>query len=199
MPDFSILLPHIHTALDIRTLRVALDTLMRHTVHDYELIVDAHQNNENAFASWNRMAKSANAEWLVPTCTDHFYTPGWDKPLWDARDPDTLVIGTLVESGYRPVAAQCIEHNFGFSPEKYDENAMNSFAASFPEMPKIEGWAMPWLVNKEKFWELGGFLGTTDLADLFFFQKWCAAGKAWKRVPSYCYHLQNWNSTGDQR
>lgn len=198
MADFSILIPHSHTAVDIRALRVALDTLARHTVHDYELIVQAH-HGDNAYPPWNDMAAAATSEWLVFSVTDHFFSPGWDVPLWDAREGNTLVMGTIVESGYRPVAEQCLEHNFGFSPETYDETGFNAFAAAKPKPPTVEGWVWPWMINKSAFFAMGKFGDHPSLSDMFFFRNWLQAGKTWKRVESYCYHLQCWNSTGAER
>jgi len=196
--DFSILIPHTHTALDVRALRVALDTLVRHTVHDYELILEAH-STDNPYPVWNHMVASATTDWIVFSVTDHFFSPGWDVPLWEVRDKDMLIMGTVVESGYRPVAAQCLERDFGRSPESYNEAGFNSFAAALPEPPTVDGWVWPWMVHRETFLELGAFQSHPILSDLFFFQKWLASGRQWKRVKSYCYHLQAWNATGNER
>lgn len=198
MPDFSILMPHLHTDVDIRALRVALDTLARHTTHDYELIVQAH-HGDNAYPVWNRMARAATTDWLIFTVTDHFFSPGWDVPLWDARDKNTLLVGGLVESGYRPVAEQCIERDFGRSPETFDEAGFNAFAATHPLLPDVDAWVWPWLIHKDAFWKMGGFDTHPSLSDMYFFRKWIASGKQWKRIESYCYHLMCWTSTGAER
>jgi hypothetical protein len=198
VPDFSILIPHHHTAVDRRALRVALDTIIRHTVHDYELIIQA-QCGGNAYPPWNAMARAATSDWLLFTVTDQFVTPGWDEPLWDARGPDVLVVGGLVESGFRAVAAQNLEGNFGLSPETYDEAAFNTYAATKPALPTVEAWVTPWLINRQAFLDIGGFDVHPTISDLRFFQRWLGAGKTWKRVPSYSYHLMNWNATGADR
>ncbi len=196
--DFSILIPHHHTDVDKRALCKALDTIVRHTVHDYELIVQA-QCGGNAYPPWNSMARAATTDWLLFTVTDQFVSPGWDVPLWEARGEDVLVVGGLVESGFRAVAAQCIEQNFGLSPETYDETAFNNYAASKPTLPTVEAWVTPWLIHRQSFWEMGGFGVHPTVSDLDFFQRWLAAGKTWRRVESYSYHLMNWNATGAER
>ena len=198
VPDFSILLPHYHTDVDKRALRVALDTIVRHTVGDYELIVQAHRGN-NAYPMWNAMAKAATTDWLIFTVSDHFVSPAWDVPLWEARDENTLVMGGLVESGFRSVAEQCIEHNFGMSPEKFEEAEFNAFAATKPPIPPMEAWVWPWIIHKEAFFNMGSFGIDPTLSDMHFFRAWIACGRAWKRVESYSYHLMNWTSTGAER
>jgi hypothetical protein len=196
--DFSILIPHLHTEVDKRALRVLLDTIVRHTIHDYELIVQAHQG-DNAYPILNAMAQAATSEWLVFTCTDHFCSPAWDVPMWDARGEDMLVVGGLVESGFRLVSEQNLERNFGMSPETFYEAGFNAFAASHPPLPTIDAWTFPWLVHRESFWNMGGFDIHPSLSDMFFFRKWMMAGKQWTRVESYAYHLMNWTSTGTNR
>lgn len=198
MPDFSILIPHLHTAVDIRALDRALSTIVRHTVNDYELMLQAH-HGDNAYPIWNTLAYAATTDWLIFTVADHFVSPGWDVPLWDARAVDTLVMGGLVESGFRAVAEQCIQQDFGMSPETFNEAAFNSYAAARPTLPTVEGWVWPWLIHRETFLDMGGFGADPIVSDLNFFQQWLSAGKTWKRVESYSYHLMNWTKTGAER
>lgn len=198
MADFSILIPHLHTAVDIRALRVALDTIARHTAGDYELMVHAH-HDDNPYPHWNAMAQAATSDWLIFSVTDHFVSPGWDVPLWEAREENTLILGGLVESGYQAVAEQCIEHDFGKSPETFDETGFNAFAASHPALPMIEGWVWPWLIHRGQFLDIGGFGIDPIVSDMHFFQKWAASGRKWKRVESYSYHLMCWSRTGTER
>jgi hypothetical protein len=195
--DFSILIPHVNNDVGRRALRVFLDTLVRHTCHDYELIIQC--AGDNAYPPWNVMARAATTAWLVFTCTDQFVSPNWDVPMWDARAEDMLVVSGLVESGYRMVAEQNIERNFGMSPERFDEAGFNAFAATLPDLPPVEAWSMPMLIHRQTFLDFGGFDIHPSLSDLYFFQNWLKAGKRWTRVKSYSYHLQNWSITGHQR
>ena len=198
MPDFSILVPHFHSNVDIRALRKALDTIVRHTRGDYELIVQAH-HGDNAYPKYNEMAKMASTDWIIFSVSDHFVSPAWDVPLWEARDENTMTMGCLVESGFREVAEQCISRNFGMSPETYDEHGFNAFAASCPPIPPMEAWTWPWIIHRQQFLDIGGFDTNPNVSDVWFFQKWQKSGRAWKRVPSYSYHLMNWTSTGADR
>jgi hypothetical protein len=198
MPDFSILIPHLNNDVGRRALRVCLDTIVRHTCHDYELMVQA-QQGDNAYPQWNRMARSANTDWLIFTVTDQFVSPHWDVPLWEARATDMLVVSGLVESGYRPVSGQNIERSFGISPETYDEAGFNAFAAEKPELPAGDSWMMPMMVHRQTFLDFGGFDLHPSLSDMFFFQRWLSAGHRWTRVQSYSYHLMSWSLTGATR
>lgn len=198
MADFTICLPHLHTPTDIRALRVALDTIVRHTRHDYELLLDAHDGGSGIFTSFNRLACMATTDWLVFTASDQFVSPDWDEALWDARADDRLVIGGLVESGFMLVAEQNLERNFGMSPETYDERGFNAYAAQRPALPRMEAWVMPWLIHRQAFLDMGGFVQST-VADIVFFQRWQQAGKHWTRAESYSYHLMVWTSTGATR
>ncbi len=197
MPDFSILLSHLHTTNDIRALRVTLDTIVHYTRHDYELLLWGH-HEPNVYAMINRMARAATTDWLLLHTTDQFVSPDWDVPLWEARGEDTLVVGGMVESGYQPVAEQCLEMNFGMSPETYREADFNAFVAGKPGLPAVESWSWPWLIHRERFLEMGGFAEISS-ADMLFYQRWRAGGFACKRAQSYCYHLMSWSKTGAQR
>jgi len=201
MPELSILVPHYNTPAATRALNVALRRITEHTQRDYELMVTAHTERE--FYAYNSMAARAEGDWLVLTCSDMFFAPGWDGWLDAELDPNCALLMTVVEPGMNaPVAEQAICGNFGTTPETFNRAGFEAFAASAPVAFETFGWGFPLIVERTRFLALGGFPPEyihENVADLEFMRAWERAGYHQRRVPHYCYHLQQWTKTGALR
>lgn len=200
MPDISILIPHWHDDNGDRAFLATLPYLMRHTTLDYELIVTAHHERE--FPAWNDMAYRANAEYIVFMVTDVFCAAGWDKALWDVRDYHTLAVMTIIESGVHALADFSLGLDCGRTPEQFNADKFEAYAATNPTPPDHPSWAFPWMINRDAFLRTGGFrvdLMPSQMTDHLYWVDWQKMGRRVVRAPSYGYHLGAWTLTGDQR
>lgn len=198
-PLISIVMPTFKSPTNTRALTVALDCIARNTTLTYELLVMAHQDS-HFYDVANLLIERARSEYVILTVDDQFVAPGWDTAFWERRDPSVLLTSSLVECGYLPVAEQCLRRNFGMSPESYERESFEHFASARPVMPRVDSWVLPWMVHRNTFLQLGGFdVNAPTLADCKFWQYWRMSGRAWRQVPSYSYHLQQWQKTGDKR
>jgi hypothetical protein len=201
MPSVSVVLPHYNTPSATRALNVCLRTLAENTPMDYELILTAHKRRE--FFAYNSAAARAAGEWIVFSCTDMFFAPGWCDWLSGDLDPDTALLLSVVESGAQhPVAEQAIAGHFGHTPETFDRSGFEAFAASTPLAKEVFGWGFPLAVNRQRFLDVGGFPLEhvhDNAADLEFMTYWMRAGLKQRRVPYYVYHLCKWTLSGEGR
>jgi hypothetical protein len=200
MSEISILVPHFHNLIGDRVLAATLPHLIKKTTLPYELIVTAHRQRE--FIAWNDMAYRARTNWLVLMVSDVFVAPGWDLALWDARDRDTLATLTLIESGYLEPADFSLARDFGRTPETFDADGFEAYAATCPEPPQRPAWNFPWLIHKDTFLRMGSFrLDQLDsqMTEHYYFNDWQAVGRKVTRVQGYGYHLGAWTLTGEKR
>lgn len=200
MPDVSILIPHYHDANGDRAFMRTLPYLIQHTTLDYELMVIAHRDRE--FIAWNDMAYRARADWLVFMVTDVFVATGWDCALWDVRDRDVIATLTVIESGVHPLADFSLAKDFGRTPETFNAEGFEEYAAGRPTPPDHPSWAFPWLMHKDAFLRMGSFRLDqleSQLTDMYFFADWQKINRRVIRVPGYCYHLGAWTLTGEGR
>jgi hypothetical protein len=201
MPSITVVLPHYNTPSATRALNVCLRTLIEHTPMDYELILTAHKRRE--FFAYNSAAARAAGEWIVFSCTDMFFAPGWCDWLSGDLDPDTALLLSVVESGAQhPVAEQAIAGHFGHTPETFDRSGFEAFAASTPLAKEVFGWGFPLAVNRQRFLDVGGFPLEhvhDNTADIDFMTYWMRAGLKQRRVPHYVYHLCKWTLSGEGR
>jgi hypothetical protein len=201
MPSLTVVLPHYNTPSATRALNVCLRTLTENTPMDYELILTAHKRRE--FFAYNSAAARAAGEWIVFSCTDMFFAPGWCDWLSGNLDPDTAYLLSVVEpEAEGPVAEQAIAGNFGRTPETFDRGGFEAFAASTPLAKPVYGWGFPLVVNRQRFLDVGGFpleRVNGNFADLEFLNYWERAGFQQQRIPYYVYHLRKWTLTGEGR
>jgi hypothetical protein len=194
----SILVPSMHTPTSVRTRKVFLTCLTENTHTDYELLLSVH-DAEDAYACLNRLAQQASGEYLAMLSDDFYVAPGWDVPLLEAADPNTLVIGMLVESGLSPVHEAQVKHFFGGTPEDFDRPSFEAFVVGQPVID-LPIWGQPYLIHREAFLDAGGFdtallgmdMGT--MLDHYFWRRWLDSGKAVKRAAGFAYHLMRFTS-----
>lgn len=194
--DLSIIVPSLHVERGQRTLSRFLPILAENTRCPYELLLSSHQD-EGGTTAINQLAHVARADYLIILCDDQYVAPGWDVAFWEARDPATLLVGVLVESGDRPVATHNLEKNFGRTPEDFDRAAFEAMAADLQTADLTEpAWGFPWCVQREAFLRRGGIpIYQGDIhsrGDFYFWRDWLDDGLSYQRVPAIVYHLQAW-------
>ena len=203
MPNLSLLIAHKHDKANDAALKVCLDCLVSNTVNDYEILVDATTPAE-PYTVYNALAQKAAGEYIVFLNSDTFCAPSWDVPMMEVAAPDVIVVPVLVESGAIGVHPNNIPVNFGMTPETFKRPAFELFAEhAYPNLfNDSDGWFMPSLFNRNRFLLEGGFdtsLGGFPLdLDRKLWDKWRASGKRAVKVPSYCYHLQNYSNHDEQ-
>lgn len=200
--SIAILIAHKHEPENDKALDIALACIVRNTRTDYQLLVDT-KTPDCPYRVWNRLARSTDAEWLLFTNSDVFMAPGWDVPMLDIAQPDTIVTGVVVEPGAIGVNERNIDKSFGMTPESFDRKAFEEWITTEPGgVPGGIGWFMPSLHHRETFLRIGGFdtsLGVfPEPLDEEHWNRWKASGRRIERVMSYSYHLQNWSNPVEQ-
>lgn len=201
-PQLTIILPHLRTAENDKALRIALNCIVDNTDMDYELLIEAVSTPRNIYPAVNGMIDRAAGEWIVKTNSDVFFAPGWLPPMWEARDPDTIVAGVLVEPGAIGVSTQNVHLSFGMRPETFQRPEFEAWVKATDAFPHGRGWIWPSLHHKPTFQAMGGYdsahIQWPDPVDLDYWKRWEQVGKHFKRVRSYAYHLQNYSNPDEQ-
>jgi hypothetical protein len=209
-PAISIIIPHLRNADNDKALKIALDCIIDNTDIDYELIVEAVATRRDIYPVLNNMAHRARAEWLVFSNSDVFQAPGWASAMYAARDVDAIVTGIIAECGAISVAADNYELHYGVTPGTYNRAGFEAWVEQqgatiySHKAHQHRGWYFPCLLNKRTFNHSGGFdssVGAFPQAacDMAYWDAWAASGKSFRRVNSWCYHLQNFTSDEPER
>lgn len=199
----SILIPHLRQNENDKALKVCIETLVDNTGVDYEIIVEAVAERRDIYPVCNSMAERAKADYIVFHNSDVFMAPGWAEPMLAEAAPDKIVAGVIVECGAIGVATVNVHMNFGMTPETFRRAEFEKWVAETPVVPSGEGWYFPSLPPRENFLACGGF-ETHDGGfphkpiDIDYWNKWRALGKHVVRVPSFCYHLQQYSAESEQ-
>lgn len=202
MPDISILLAHKHEKANDAALKVAVETIIDNTVSDFELLIDT-TTPANVYEVYNSLASRASASWLVFTNTDVFFAPSWDTVMLEAKDPNAIVTGVIVECGAIGVATANVHKDFGMRPETFRRGEFEEWVAREQPLPAGDGWYFPSLHNTLMFMNQGGFDLTkgafpTEPLDIFYWNHWRETGHYIRHVRSYCYHLQHYCAEEEQ-
>lgn len=205
LPLVSILLPHLRNSENDKALRVCLDCLIANTDLDYELIVEGVAERRDIYRVVNSMAWRANADWLIFMNSDVFVAPGWIRPLYDAREANTIVSPVMVECGAIPVNDRNLERDYGRKPETFRRSEFEAWVATGGGWRDDwhdgqQAWYFPSLIQRDSFNAVGGFDITKgafpDDLDRQFWDAWGRTGGYFKRVRSFVYHLQAFSETG---
>lgn len=210
LPMVSIIIPHLRNPDNDKALKVALDCILDNTDLDYELIVEAVATRRDIYPVLNNMAHRARAEWIVFSNSDVFMAPGWASAMYAARDESAIVTGIIAECGAISVAADNYELHYGVTPEGYNRTGFEAWVEQegatiySHKAHQHRGWYFPCLLNKRVFNHSGGFDSSVgsfpqDACDMAYWDKWAASGKHFRRVNSWCYHLQNFTSDDSER
>lgn len=199
-PAVSILIPHLAGPENDKALRICLDCLIANTSVVYELIIDTTRGGVYSFI--NRMARAASADWIVFLNSDVFMAPNWAQPMLDAAEPNKIVSGVIVECGAIGVNTANVHRNFGMRPETFQRAEFEQWVAESAVSLSGDGWYFPSLHNREAFLDMGGFdttLGEFPVPlDIDYWNRWKQRGGSIQRVPSFCYHLQNYSNEEEQ-
>lgn len=209
-PEISIIIPHLRNADNDKALRIAIECIIANTDLDYELMVESVATRRDIYPVLNNMAHRARAEWIVFSNSDVFFAPGWASALYAGRDENAITTGIIAECGAIAVAADNYELHYGVTPEGYDRAGFETWVAENgariygDKAHQARGWYFPCLLNKRTFnhsglFGSGGGVFPTDSADVTFWNKWEASGKGFRRVNSWCYHLQCYTSNDPAR
>jgi hypothetical protein len=209
-PAISIIIPHLRESQNDRALHIALACILDNTDLDYELIVEAVATRRDIYPVLNNMAQRARADWIIFSNSDVFFAPGWASALYNGRDENAITTGIIAECGAISVAADNYELHYGVTPEGYDRAGFEAWVASDgariygDKAHQHRGWYFPCLLHKRTFNHSGGFgdgggVFPHDPADMEYWNKWEASGKGFKRVNSWCYHLQAYTDPDPQR
>lgn len=209
-PAISILIPHLRERANDKALAIALDCIVDNTDIDYELIIEAVETRRDIYPVLNNMTHRARAEWIVFSNSDVFLAPGWASAMYAARDENAIVTGIIAECGVIGVNSANYELHFGVTPEGYNRAGFEAWVAKDgtniynDKAHQARGWYFPCLMNKRAFNRAGGFntaRGTfpKDPVDMDFWDEWAVTGHGFRRVNSWCYHLQNFSSDVPER
>lgn len=197
MPDMTIVIPHKSTPMNDKALQINLESLLRNTVHSYELIIDT-ECPKDPYKIWNEAATFARGKILVFTNSDVIMARGWDEPFFHFMEDNAILVGYLVEPGNIGVASENIQADFGRTPYNFDQQRFEDFVTSkvysTPAMKHERGWYMPCAFYKDWFNWTGGFdttLGFPNPNDILFWNKVTSQlGTKLLRVNSFAYHFQ---------
>lgn len=151
---FTIILPHRRNPGNDAALRMALQTLVENTNHDFILSMDA-ATDQPLYERINRLVAHAQTEYCVYWASDTFAAPNWDTPMLDLADDHTFVNGVLIEPGAIGVHPENFKRDFGRKPESFDREAFEAYCAT-AEVPDGEGWYCPYLFPREGWLLFGG-------------------------------------------
>lgn len=197
MSRFSILLPHKRDPENDKSLAVALSCIAANTWNDYELIVDS-TTPADPYEVVNDMARRAKSEYLFFTNSDIYVAPGWDAPLLELANPDTIVNATLIESGAIPVFHGNIACDLGKTPDTFRRAEFEAQSVAGWPTPPGDGFVFYAMLHRQTFIDRGCF----DMSrgrypvplDSAFWDVWRADDKPIVRAASYIYHLQNFSN-----
>jgi hypothetical protein len=202
---FTVILPHKRNPGNDRALAICLDCLMRNTVSDFKLTMDA-AVDQPLYARINRMVQQADTQFCVYLASDTFLAPGWDAPMIAAADRETFVNGVLVEPGAIAPHHLNFQRDFGRTPDSFQREAFEAWTQT-DDAPLLEGqgWYCPYLFPREGWLRAGGLVdgqapdhhGFTD-GDVHLFERWKRGGGRVVRVRSFAYHLQRYSEPDEQ-
>lgn len=193
--DLSIIIPHKPGPSNDKALRLALDSIIRFTTLNYEIIIDATVPGD-PYEIWNSTAQQARGRILIFTNSDVIFAPGWDS-LGIYIGPNVIATGYILEPGNIGVAPVNIHADYGKHPDNFDEAGFHSYIEKHKaaEIKEERGWYMPCAMDR--LWFLSTDMFPTEKAfpnpnDIIFWEK-CKndLGTKFMRVKSYSYHFQN--------
>lgn len=202
-PAFTVILPHKKNKGNDKALKVCLSCLFDNTVNDFKLIIDAAED-QPLYPRINALFEQATTDCCVYMASDVFQSKGWDVPMLEMWDKDTIVNGVVVEPGVIGVHHWNLHKDFGRTPDQFDRPAFEAWVTD-AHFPAGEGWYCPYMLSRSAFLDMGSFATHEETdhhgfsgADELFFEQWKQAGKKVVRARSYCYHIQRYSEISEQ-
>lgn len=202
---FTVILPHKRNPGNDAALRICLDMLLANTVNDFILLMDA-AYDQPLYPRVNAMVRAATTDCCVYWSSDMFPAPGWDAPMLEAWNPETLVTLILVEPGAMGLHPNNVHQDFGRRPETFRRADFEAWCPT-ADIPYNDGWFAPYMFSRETMLTLGGLqeqgLAPDDQgftgADELLFERHRAAGGQVSRAHSFAYHLQRYSEIDEQQ
>lgn len=208
-PPITIILPHKNNPGNNAALSVCIDTLTANTRTEFNLLMSV-AYNQPLFPAIDRLFRQSETDCCVFWNSDMFPAPGWDIPMLEIFDYNTIVTNVLVEPGAIGIYPDNVQWDFGRKPETFRRADFEAWSLS-SEAPFAdnEGWYAPYMVSKQRYLDLGGIdLDDSDIKpadgfntrplDVDFFNKHKANGGIVRRARSYTYHLQHFSEPLEQ-
>lgn len=208
-PPMTIILPHKNNPGNNDALRLCIDTLMANTRTEFNLLMSC-AYNQRLFPAVDRLIRQCETDCFVFWNSDMFAAPGWDIPMLELFDYNTIVNPILTEPGAIGIHTENVGWDFGRKPETFRRDEFEQWAASgSAPVPSGEGWYAPYMMSKQRYIDIGGLDlddGNITPADGFnlraldieMFEKHKAQGGRVQRAVSYVYHLQHYSAPEEQ-
>lgn len=205
-PQMTIILPHQLNAGNNAALDVCIDCLTSNTRNEFNILISA-AHDQHLYECINRLFAQATTDCCVYWNSDMFAAPGWDVPMLQVWNYNTIVTPVVVEPGAISIHPQNHLHDFGRKPWAFQRTEFEDFAAQAnAPVPSGEGWYAPYMMSRQRFLDIGcieilpadfhGF--NARPLDIEMFERHKANGGVVKRAVSYVYHLQRWSDEDEQ-
>lgn len=177
-PRFSIVVP---TWNNLPFLKCCVESIRKNSVFLHQIILHINEGTDGT-RQWaeeqgldysyseknvgichamNAAATLARTEYLAYLNDDMYCCPGWDAALWEAIEAagtkDFFLSGTMIEPVGTGNTAVLAPHDFGRSPENFDENGLLS---ALPELTRADWSGATWPPNVVplRLWQqVGGY------------------------------------------
>lgn len=208
-PPMTIILPHKNNPGNNAALRICIETLIANTRTEFNLLMSA-AYNQPLFPAIDRLIRQSETDIFVFWNSDMFPAPGWDLPMLDLFDYNTIVNPILTEPGAIGIFTDNVEWDFGRKPETFRREDFEAWATSgSAPVPLGEGWYAPYMMSKQRYLDIGGIdLDEGDIQardgfntrplDIDMYNKHKAMGGVVRRAVSYVYHLQRYSDPVEQ-
>lgn len=209
MPPMTIILPHKNNPGNNAALRICIETLMANTRNEFNLLMSA-AYNQPLFPAIDRLIRQSQTDCFVFWNSDMFPAPGWDEPMLELFQYNTIVTNIVTEPGAIGIFTDNVEWDFGRKAETFRRDDFEAWATSgSAPVPSGEGWYAPYMMSKRRYLDIGGIdLDNDDIKpadgfnnrplDIDLFNKHKAMGGQVRRAVSYVYHLQRYSDPAEQ-
>lgn len=217
---FSILIP---TWNNLPFLKLCVDSVRRHSAYDHEILVHINDGSDGTL-EWvreqglrythstgnigvclalNQLAPLATRDALLFLNDDMFCTPGWDTRLvaaYESLDTPLWYLSSVMIEPTPSASTQVVKHDFGLTPETFDEAGLLAFAATL-HRSNVDGVpTQPTLVRRDVWHMVGGYsieFGPGMSSDDDFLMKlWLIGCRTFRTVGSSIVYHFGCRSTG---
>ncbi len=208
-PPMTIILPHKNNPGNNAALKICIEMLMANTRTEFNLLMSA-AANQPLFPAIDRLFRQCQTDVMVYWNSDLFAAPGWDLPMLEMFNYDTIVVPVVTEPGAISIWPLNVLWDFGRKPDTFRRGDFEAWATSgSAPVPNGEGWYAPYMVHRQRYLDIGGIdLDDADIMprdgfntrplDVDFFEKHKAQGGVVRRAVSYVYHLQRFSDPLEQ-
>lgn len=193
-PIYSVIIPYLeivnnkpNTCLD-----VCINYLKKNSFYPLEIVP---VSGYDYYTAINIGVERSTADIICPFNDDMFVEPNWDVLFvkYALQNDMNCVSGWYVESGRIPVGGDCIEKNFGMTPESFDHDGFVSYINEYraknnvPEVMDGIVNAAPVFIHKKNWIPFRNNEFDYD----YFTSMLPSKGFKMKKVDSFIYHIQS--------